>query len=79
MMKRHAKELNEAMLDKDFAEASFLYEMNNHEYAINWSADEDVLDCFSMSFEELRKLGLTDAYRRSRYAHMKNAQKWGMI
>ena len=62
MMKRHTKELKEAMLDKDFAETSFLYEMNNHEYAINWSADEDVLDCFSMSFEELRKLGLTDAY-----------------
>ena len=79
IMKRHAKELKEAMLDKDFAEAAFLYEMNDHKYAINRSADEDVLDCFRMSFEELRKLGLTDAYRRSRYAHMKNAQKWGMI
>ena len=79
MMKRHTKELKEAMLDKDFAEAAFLYEMNDHEYAINRSAGGDVLDCFRMSFEELRKLGLTEAYRRSRYAHMKNAQKWGMI
>ena len=26
------------------------------------SADENVLDCFSMFFDELRKLGLTDAY-----------------
>ena len=35
MMKRHTKELKEAMLDNDFAEAAFLYEMNNHESTIN--------------------------------------------
>jgi hypothetical protein len=27
-------------------ESAFLYEMNNHEYAINWQADWDVCSCF---------------------------------
>lgn len=79
LLERQTKELKEAMKNKEFAEAAFLYEMDNHEYAINWSADEDVLACFNMSFEDLRKLGLENAYRRARNQHMKNAEEWGMI
>lgn len=30
----------------DFVKSSFLYEMYNHEYGINWQADWDVLSCF---------------------------------
>lgn len=30
MLKRHTKELQEAMKNEDFAEAAFLYEMDNH-------------------------------------------------
>ena len=79
MLKRHTKELKEAMKDKEFAEAAFLYEMDNHEYAINWSGDDDVLRCFAMDFDEIEKMGLTNAYRRARAAHMKHAQEWEMI
>ena len=79
LLERQSKELKEAMKNKEFAEAAFLYEMDNHEYAINWSADEDVLACFNISFEELRKLGLENAYRKARNQHMKNAEEWGMI
>lgn len=79
LMKAHHEELREAMLDKEFAEAAFLYEMDNHEYAINWSGDADVLACFNMSKAELIKLGLGDAYRNARRAHMKHAEEWEMI
>ena len=80
LLERHTKELREKLReDKKFAEAAFLYEMDNHEYAINWSADDDVLDCFSLGWDMLRKWGLEDAYRRARNQHMKNAEEWGMI
>ena len=70
MLRRHTKEMKEAMKNKEFAEAAFRYEMDNHEYAINWSADEDVLDCFNLNFEDLKKMGLMDAYRRARNAQL---------
>lgn len=79
MMKRHTKEIHEALKDKEFAEAAFLYEMNNHEYAINWDGDADVLACFSLDEKKLHEMGLGDAYRNARRAHMKHAQEWDMI
>ena len=80
MLQRHTKELREKLReDKEFAEAAFLYEMDNHEYAINWTADEDVMDCFSIDWDMLRDWGLEDAYRKARNQHMKNAEEWGMI
>lgn len=79
LMKAHHDELREAMLDKEFAEVAFLYEMDNHEYAINWSGDADVLACFNMSKKELVELGLSDAYRDARNSHMKHAEEWEMI
>lgn len=79
MLQRHTKETQEAMKDPDFAEAAFLYEMDNHEYAINWSADEDVLACFNFSWDDIRKLGLQMAYDNARNKHMRNAEEWGMI
>lgn len=80
LLQRHTKELRDKLReDKEFAEAAFLYEMDNHEYAINWSADEDVLDCFNLDWDMLRDWGLEDPYRRARNQHMKHAQEWGMI
>ena len=80
MLQRHTKELRDKLReDKEFAEAAFLYEMDNHEYAINWTADEDVMDCFSIDWDMLRDWGLEDAYRKARNQHMKNAEEWGMI
>jgi hypothetical protein len=80
MLERHTKELHEKLKnDVEFAEAAFLYEMDNHEYAINWSADEDVLDSLSLTWERIRKWGLQMAYQSARNKHMKHAEEWGMI
>lgn len=80
MLKRHKEELLEAMKDETFAEGAFLYEMNNHEYAINWSGDEDVLACFNMNVAKLREIGLIDAYQRARREHMRIAhEEWEII
>ena len=79
MLKRHTDEVRNAMKDEDFAEAAFLYEMDNHEYAINWDGDDDVLNCFAMNFDDLNELNLMNAYRRARDAHMKHAKEWDMI
>lgn len=65
--------------DPDFAEAAFLYEMDNHEYAINWTADEDVLAAFNITFDKINKWGLQMAYSRARDKHLKHAEEWGMI
>ena len=79
MLESQRDELIRRILDDDkFAEAAFLYEMDNHEYAINLSGDEDVMECFGLTFEKINKWGLQGAYRRAREQHMKNAEKWGM-
>lgn len=80
MLERHTQELKQKLKDDpDFAYEAFLYEMNNHEYAINWTADDDVLDCFSIDWDFIRKHGLQLAYDRARTQHFKNAEEWGMI
>lgn len=80
LMKRHDKELKEAMKDDKFAYEAFLYEMDNHEYAINWSGDEDVLSCFGMTTDDLEKLGLQCVYEKARREHFRKAhEEWDMI
>ena len=79
MLRRHTEELQTAMQNEEFAEAAFLYEMDNHEYAINWDGDADVLSALCLDAKLLKEYGLENAYRRARRQHMKNAQEWGMI
>ena len=79
MLKRHTQELHEALQDKDFAESAFLYEMDNHEYAINYDGDADVMACFNLDEKKLNEMGLNDAYRKARKAHFKHAEEWEMI
>lgn len=80
MMKRHDEELKQKLKnDVEFAEAAFEYEMDNHEYAINWTADEDVLAAFNIDFDFIRKYGLQMAYDRARNQHLKHAEEWEMI
>ena len=80
MLENHHEEMLQKIKDDpDFAEAAFLYEMDNHEYAINWSGDEDVLACFGLTFEKINRWGLQTAWRNARNKHMKNAEEWGMI
>ena len=78
MLERHIKEIKDKLReDVEFAEAAFLYEMDNHEYAINWSADEDVLDCFCINWDFIRKHGLQMAYDSARNKHFKHMEEWG--
>lgn len=79
LMKRQKAELDELMEDHDVTYEAFLYEMNNHEYAINWEGDAEVLGCFGMNEEILRKKGLLSEYRRAQAAHYKKMQKNGVI
>ena len=79
MLEEHERELKEAMKNEEFAEAAFRYEMDNHEYALNWDGDEDVLRCFTMRFEDLERLGLKDAYLRAMRKHMKYFENLGLI
>ena len=79
MLKRHTKEVQDALGDPEFAEAAFLYEMDNHEYAINWDGDADVLGCFGLDEEDLVKMNLEIPYLRARKKHMEHAREWDMI
>lgn len=80
MFERQSKELTEKLKDDvEFAESAFLYEMDNHEYAINWSADEDVLGALGITWEFIKKYGLQMAYNSARNKHMKRAEEWEMI
>ena len=80
MLEGHTKEVKDKLKsDVEFAEAAFLYEMDNHEYAINWSADEDVLACFAIDWDFIRKHGLQMAYDSARNKHFKHMEDWGVI
>lgn len=79
LMKRQKAELDELMEDHDIAYEAFLYEMNNHEYAINWEGDANVLGCFGMSEKTLEEKGLLSEYRRAQATHYKQMQKNGVI
>lgn len=80
LLERHEQELHQRLKDDvEFAEAAFLYEMDNHEYAINWSADEDTLAAFNINFDFIRKHGLQMAYDSARNKHFKHAEEWEMI
>lgn len=79
LLEDHRHELKLAMEDKEFAYEAFLYEMDNHEYAINWSGDDDVLECFNLIYDELDGLGLKEVYQRAARQHMKHAREWEMI
>ena len=80
LLERQREELLQRIKDDPiFAEAAFLYEMDNHEYAINWTGDEDVLDCFGITFDNIREWDLEYAWSMARRKHMEHAEKWGMI
>ena len=80
LLERQDEEMKQRLKDDpEFAESAFLEEMDNHEYAINWSADEDVLAAFNIDFDFIRKHGLQMAYDSARNKHLKHAEEWEMI
>lgn len=83
MMKRQQQELTDfpiayAFNEKQLEEA-FRYEMDNHEYAINWSGDDDVLAALCLDKQMVKDFCLEDAYRRARNGHMRYMEELGVI
>lgn len=77
LFKHQVQELKDMLVaDEEFAEAAFLYEMDNHEYAINYDGDEDVLRCFGLDEDDLIEMNLERAYLRARNKHMEHAREW---
>lgn len=84
-------DLEKLMQDETFREDAFLYEMNNHEYAINtYQGDWDVLSCFTnkrLKYDEIKgyreyleEMGHSDwieSYRKARASHYQMAEKQG--
>lgn len=82
--------LSELMRDHDFAVSAFRYEMDNHEYAINYyQGDWEVVGCFSkkpLEFGDdknykdyLYEAGMEDLipwYQEARASHFKAAEDW---
>ena len=80
MLKRHTKEIHDLLQNNEQdAEEAFIYEMDNHEYAINWDGDADILGAFALDEKSLIEMNLERAYSRARKQHYKNATEWGMI
>lgn len=80
-------ELPKLLNNKRFAYQAFNYEMDNHEYAINYEGDYDVISCFfkcEYAYEkdykdylkECDREDLIETYAKARAAHFKRAQKW---
>lgn len=80
LLLRHTKELHALLRsDEKLAEEIFEYEMDNHEYAINYDGDGDVMRCLSLSDGQIKKMGLEQAYARAQRSHFKHMEDWGVI
>jgi len=82
-------DLEELMKDEAFRIDAFRYEMDNHEYAINWQGDWDVVNCFTdkelvyreynIGADYLNDIGhpeWIDSYMTARASHLKAAENW---
>lgn len=70
MAMRQYNELMEAMQNTEFAYAAFRYEMDEHEYYINPTGDDDILECFGLQLLDLYELNLLGAYLKARMDHI---------
>lgn len=71
MLRRHNKEIHDLLAsDDNISYETFVYEMDNHEYAINWNGYYDVLCSLGMDKEDLEKMGLQCIYETARREHM---------
>ena len=80
MLKRHTAEIKQKLKDDpDFAAAAFRYEIDNHEYAINWDGDDDVLRCFCIDWDDIKEWGLQLAWNKARREHYEMMNDYGVI
>ncbi len=49
VFKRHREETEEAFKNMDFFKSAVIYEMRNHEYAINYQGDYDVINALGFN------------------------------
>lgn len=81
MFIRQANELHKAMKNPEFSRAAFRFEMDNHEYAINWEGDADVLGCFGWTPESFTKVDISiqNAYLFARNEHIEHFRNLGVF
>lgn len=67
MLRRHNQEIHDLLMSSDdIAYETFVYEMDNHEYAINWDGDYDVLCSLGLDAKDLEDMGLQCIYQKSK-------------
>lgn len=80
---RHAKERKAAIFTPDginaeYLEAAFYYEMCNHEFAINWEGEENVLAAVEITPEQMKKHPeILEAWNRAKRRYYADAEKNG--
>lgn len=80
MLKRHVKDTHELLMsDKELAEEIFTYEMDNHEYAINYDGDADILACLNLDWDLIKTMDLEQAYENAKHKHFKHMEEHGVI
>ena len=62
-----------------FIEMLKRHTMDNHEYAINYSGDDDVLGCFGLEMDDLEDMGLDMVLRLARKKHFDYMRECGAI
>lgn len=85
-LKRHKREMKNAMENIEFFKSAIIYEMRNHEYAINYQGDYDV--CHALGFHcpyecgdirDIEKSNMTErqkrAYKEARREYLRLADK----
>lgn len=80
---RHTQERKDRIftpdgIDQEYLESMFYYEMCNHEFAINWDGEEEVLDVCNISKKELKIPEVLRAWNaaKSRYYHDAEKNEW---
>lgn len=82
------KARRESENNEEYMVNALYYEMNNHEYAINWQADFDVCSCFGECkyredktyieyLTEMGKENLIPAYKKAKEKYYESAEKNG--
>lgn len=81
MLRRHNQEVHDLLMSSDdIAYEAFVYEMDNHEYAINWDGDYDVLCSLGLDAKDLEDMGLQCIYQKARHEHLRKAhEEWEII
>ena len=79
MCAKQEAEIRKALKNEEFAKEAFRYEMDNHEYAINWEGDENVLSSLYIDWNFVEENHLENAYSEAKREHMIQMEEKGFI